>query len=187
MADNMDTNATATATSTATEATAAEATETTKATETTDHNHDVQQHTHAGDAAQAGEAQAEAGDAEKQGEAAETETQEAQASEPENGEEAKAPEGPDIAALKSQVLDAELRAAAALAGVPANRIPYITRLADKTGMKEGEDAAQYAGEQMKQILKDFPELVQQTAGTGSAGDFARRGAEKDPFLKGLEA
>lgn len=181
MAD-MDTNVTATATNTA-----SEATETTKTTEMTDHN-DVQQHTHQAPEAKAEEAQTEteAGDAEKQEEAAEP--QETQASaEGEKEEKAEASEGPDIAALKSQVLDAELRAAAALAGVPANRIPYITRLADKTGMKEGEDAAQYAGEQMKQILKDFPELVQQTAGTGSAGDFARRGAEKDPFLKGLEA
>lgn len=106
-----------------------------------------------------------------------------QAADPTEQAEQKA--APDIGALQAQVLDAELRAAAAVAGVPANKLAYVTRLADRS-QAEGADPAEYAAAQIKQILTDFPELAQQPGGTGSAGNYARKQEPtKDPFLQGF--
>lgn len=81
---------------------------------------------------------------------------------------------PDAAALTGRLLDAELRAAAALAGVPAAKIPYAVRLADKDKAAGAEDLSAYAAEQIKQIVQDLPELAAAVNGTGSAGDHARK-------------
>lgn len=86
----------------------------------------------------------------------------------------------DIAA---KLADAELRAAAALAGIPAERIPYAVRMADASKVVD----AKSAGEQIAAIVKDVPELKQQPQATGSAGNFPRKTAEtKVPFLQGLQ-
>lgn len=100
--------------------------------------------------------------------------------------EAQTPPTPDAAAMKAQVIDAELRAAAALAGVPANKIPYVTRLADHAAAQAVEDPAQFAAAQIKQIVQDFPELAQQPAGTGSAGNHTRAEV-KDPETEAIIA
>lgn len=81
---------------------------------------------------------------------------------------------PDAAALQGKLLDAELRAAAALAGVPAAKIPYAIRLADKEKAAGAEDLSAFAAEQIKQIVQDLPELAAAVNGTGSAGDHARK-------------
>jgi len=122
-------------------------------------------------------------EADQGGAAEESEAQETQ----ETGKADQAEKTPDIEALQARVLDAELRAAAAVAGVPANRLAYVARLAD-TGQAKGADPAEYAKDQIKRILSDFPELVQQPSGTGSAGNHARaQEQKKDPFIKGMEA
>lgn len=84
----------------------------------------------------------------------------------------------DAAAMRAQVIDAELRAAAALAGVPAYRVAYVTRLADRSAAEDA-DPARYAQAQVQQILTDFPELLQQPPGTGSAGNHARQEGRAD--------
>lgn len=115
----------------------------------------------------------------------ETEVQEPAAPVPE-AEKPKAEEAPDLAALNARMLDAELRAAAALAGIPANKIPHAVRMADRDKAADAQDLTQFATEQIQQIIRDIPELGQQPAATGSAGNHARTDA-KDPFIKGFEA
>lgn len=99
-------------------------------------------------------------------------------------------EAPDVDALKAQALSAELRAAAALAGVPAAKIPHLVRMADLAGAKEAKDLAAFAAAQVQAILKDVPELGAQAAGTGSAGNHARQDGAKDPetdaIIKGFD-
>lgn len=111
-------------------------------------------------------------------------TEAAEAKEAEKTEKDKASKA---AEPDARVVDAELRAAAALAGIPAERIPYAVRLADRTKASEAEDTAAWAEAQIKQIVQDLPELARQANGTGSAGERARQStAKKDPFLQGLE-
>lgn len=119
----------------------------------------VQETDAAQEAAQAEQEKADAGAANQAGQ------DEAQ----EPGQETQAT---DTEALKARVLDAELRAAAAVAGVPANRLAYVTRLADLSQAKDA-DPAEYAKSQIRQILSDFPELAHQPSGTGSAGNHQR--------------
>lgn len=100
--------------------------------------------------------------------------------------EGEAAGAPDKAALEARVLSAELRAAAALAGVPAAKIPHLVRMADLEAAKDAKDLAAFAAAQVQAILKDVPELGAQAAGTGSAGNHARKQEPtKDPFLKGF--
>lgn len=96
-------------------------------------------------------------------------TAEGQAEQPakEEKEEEKGTAQPDPAA---KLADAELRAAAALAGIPAARIPYAVRMADAGKVTDAASAAQ----QIAAIVRDVPELKQQAQGTGSGGNFARR-------------
>lgn len=73
-----------------------------------------------------------------------------------------------------KLIGAELRAAAALAGVPKEKIPYVVRLAEVKGADaEGADLGKLAGEAIDKVLADIPELSGVQAGTGSAGNFRR--------------
>lgn len=131
------------------------------------------------------EADAEAG--EDGAGAAEAEGEAQEAGQAEQADKAREAPAPDADALQARVIEAELRAAAAVAGVPANKLAYVTRLADRS-QAGGADPAKYAAAQIKQILTDFPELAQQPAGTGGAGNHARNPEQgKDPFLKGMDA
>ena len=75
-----------------------------------------------------------------------------------------------VVTANARAVQAELRTAAALAGVPKERIPYVLRLCDTEGIDL--DAA------VAKVLEAVPEL-RGGAGTGSTGNFARRngGAE----------
>lgn len=93
---------------------------------------------------------------------------------------------PNVQELIDRALNAELRAAAAMAGIPAARIPYAMQMAKRSTAAEAEDLTKWADEQISQIVRDIPELVHKPAGTGSAGDMIRKAAAKvDPFEKGL--
>lgn len=94
------------------------------------------------------------------------------AGEPEKTAEPEAPKE-DADALRAQLMDAELRAAAAIQGIPQNRIPYAVRLADASKASEAKSLAAFAQEQIQKILQDVPELRQHAAGTGSAGNHQR--------------
>ena len=74
-----------------------------------------------------------------------------------------------VVTANARAVQAELRTAAALAGVPKERIPYVLRLCDT---EDKLDAA------VAKVLEAVPEL-RGGAGTGSTGNFARRngGAE----------
>lgn len=88
------------------------------------------------------------------------------------------PEKDDTAA---KLADAELRAAAALAGIPAARIPYAVRMANAGKVTDAKTAA----DEIATIVRDVPELKQQAQGTGSAGNFARKDATKDPDTQAI--
>lgn len=106
-------------------------------------------------------------------------------------DEAKAPDEPAAAPQQAQeaappehdarLADAELRAAAALAGIPAARIPYAVRMADAAKVEDAESAAR----QIAAIVRDVPELKQQAQSTGSNGNFARKGAAQDPVTQAI--
>lgn len=93
---------------------------------------------------------------------------------------------PNVQELIDRTLNAELRAAAALAGIPAIRIPYAMQMAKRSTAAGVEDLTKWADEQIAQIVRDIPELVRKPAGTGSAGDMIRKTPAKvDAFEKGL--
>lgn len=76
-------------------------------------------------------------------------------------------------------MQAELRTAAALAGVPKERIPYVLRMCDTEGIDlDAADAQDKLDAAVAKVLEAVPEL-RGGAGTGSTGNFARRngGAE----------
>ena len=80
---------------------------------------------------------------------------------------------------KADDLAAELRTAAALAGVPKERIPYVLRMCDTEGIDlDAADAQDKLDAAVAKVLEAVPEL-RGGAGTGSTGNFARRngGAE----------
>lgn len=137
-----------------------------KGTEIGAHAHSVPEHTHEQTLAEAEETKAP----EEQKPAEETKAPENEAEEAPKAEESAA--APDTATMQ-QVLKAELRAAAALAGVPKEKIPYAVRLADLNA-PEGADPAEYAEKQIGEILQDVPELRQTSASTGSAGEHVRK-------------
>ena len=69
------------------------------------------------------------------------------------------PPAPDAQALTQRLMDAELRAAAALAGVPAARIPYAVRMAQVAGADAPDaDMAKLCGDAIGRVLTDVPEL-----------------------------
>ena len=79
---------------------------------------------------------------------------------------------PDAGVLTSRWAGAELRAAAAAAGVPAGKLAYVERMCDKAALcKDGADMSAEAAAQVTQLLKDVPELIGGAAApAGSMGD-----------------
>lgn len=85
---------------------------------------------------------------------------------PEQAEEASA-------ALAQRAAEAELRAAAAVAGVSAEKLPYVVRLCDAPALTAaGADMGALATAQVAALLKEMPELCARPAG-GSLGDHKR--------------
>ena len=78
-----------------------------------------------------------------------------------------------VVTANARAMQAELRTAAALAGVPKERIPYVLRMCDTEGIDL--DAA------VAKVLEAVPELCG-GAGTGSTGNFARRNGNAEDAL-----
>lgn len=89
-----------------------------------------------------------------------------------------------LEAAQQRIMTAELRSAAALAGVPKERIPYVLRLADTTGIDlNANDAGEKIEAAIGKVLTDLPELRGSAGGTGSTGNFARKtGEAEDPDM-----
>ena len=84
-----------------------------------------------------------------------------------------------VVTANARAVQAELRTAAALAGVPKERIPYVLRLCDTEGIDlDAADAQDKLDAAVAKVLEAVPEM-RGGAGTGSTGNFARRngGAE----------
>ena len=78
------------------------------------------------------------------------------------------------AEVLTRIYNAELRAAAAMAGVPKERIPYLLRLCDRTGADAPDgDMATLAEQAVQQALTDIPELKGAVPAAGSLGDHKR--------------
>jgi hypothetical protein len=87
--------------------------------------------------------------------------------------ETKATETAEAKAPDPALIRAELRAAAAEAGVPAAKIAHVIKLAEVTGAdKPGADLSALAKAAVEAVLNDVPEF--NGAGTGSMGDFRRQ-------------
>jgi len=97
--------------------------------------------------------------------------------------EPETPKGPP-----PELINAELKAAAALAGVPKEKIPYVMRLAEVKGADaEGADLGKLAEETIGKVLADIPELAGMQSGTGSTGNFRRATKTvKDAFERGFD-
>lgn len=80
-----------------------------------------------------------------------------------------------LARVTQRAAEAELRAAAALAGVSAERLPYVVRLCDLTELTESADMSKVAAAQVAAVLRDVPELGAKPA-AGSLGDHKRMSA-----------
>lgn len=86
-----------------------------------------------------------------------------------------------VAALTQKAAEAELRAAAALAGVPAGKLPYVLRMCDSSALcAEGADMGQLAQEQIADVIRDVPEMAGGRPVAGSLGDHKRVGSGTDP-------
>ena len=84
------------------------------------------------------------------------------------------------AALAQRAAEAELRAAAAVAGVSAEKLPYVVRLCDAPARTAaGADMGALATAQVAALLKEMPELCARPAG-GSLGDHKRAAAWAQP-------
>ncbi|MED9821514.1 MAG: hypothetical protein U0J65_05730 [Christensenellales bacterium] len=88
-----------------------------------------------------------------------------------------------MTAMEKKLGEYQLRAAAALAGVPKSRIPYVIRMADVADIApDAADAAERYQQAIDKVLEAVPEL-RGGAGTGSTGNFARRTMEAaDPDI-----
>ena len=78
-----------------------------------------------------------------------------------------------------RLADAELRAAAALAGVPAAKLPYVVRMADRSELS-GDDLSAAAAKAVAAVLAAVPELGGAAAPVGSMGDHRRVGVGETP-------
>lgn len=85
----------------------------------------------------------------------------------------------DADALNMRLADAELRAAAALAGVPAAKLPYVVRMADRSELS-GDDLSAAAAKAVAAVLAAVPELGGAAAPVGSMGDHRRVGVGETP-------
>lgn len=107
----------------------------------------------------------------------ESDTERAQEDAPEK--EQVAPLKERLANMQAKLGEYQLRTAAALAGVPKERIPYVMRMADVTGLDPtAADAAEHYQKAIDKVLADVPEL-RGGAGTGSTGNFARKPVNGD--------
>lgn len=91
------------------------------------------------------------------------------------GKEAEDPRQHDaaLARVTQRAAEAELRAAAALAGVSAERLPYVVRLCDAAALTAKDaDMVKLAQAQVAAVLKAVPELGTRPA-AGSLGDHKR--------------
>ena len=91
------------------------------------------------------------------------------------GKEAEDPQQHDaaLARVTQRAAEAELRAAAALAGVSAEKLPYVVRLCDAAALTAKDaDMGKLAQAQVAAVLKTVPELGTRPA-SGSLGDHKR--------------
>lgn len=87
-----------------------------------------------------------------------------------------------VVTANARAVQAELRTAAALAGVPKERIPYVLRMCDTEGIDlDAADAQDKLDAAVAKVLEAVPEL-RGGAGTGSAGNFARRNGNAEDAL-----
>lgn len=116
---------------------------------------------------------------------AESDTERAQEDAPEK--EQTAPLKERLAKMQAKLGEYQLRTAAALAGVPKERIPYVMRMADVTGLDPtAADAAEHYQQAIDKVLADVPEL-RGGAGTGSTGNFARKPVDAvDPDIARIQ-
>lgn len=116
---------------------------------------------------------------------AESDTERAQEDAPEK--EQTAPLKERLANMQAKLGEYQLRTAAALAGVPKERIPYVMRMADVTGLDPtAADAAEHYQQAINKVLADVPEL-RGGAGTGSTGNFARKPVDTvDPDIARIQ-
>lgn len=87
-----------------------------------------------------------------------------------------------LSALTKRAAEAELKAAAALAGIPSNKLPYVLRMCDQAALcAQGADMTALAQEQIAAVLQDVPELMGHAGNLpGSLGDHKRTGAAPSP-------
>ena len=105
----------------------------------------------------------------------------AEAAEEAGGSEVKWKRRADGYAL--QAVFSEARAAAAVMGVPENRLDHVARLADLSGIgPEEEGARERVAAAVRAVLKELPE-VRGGVGTGQAT--AKRKPRRDPFERGV--
>lgn len=94
-----------------------------------------------------------------------------------------------VAQMQAKLGEYQLRTAAALAGIPKERIPYAMRMADVEGLdpSAADAAAQYTAA-IEKVLEAVPELRGGAGvGTGSVGNFARKSADAiDPDIAKIE-
>ncbi|MDO4837900.1 MAG: hypothetical protein Q4B32_05855 [Clostridia bacterium] len=83
-----------------------------------------------------------------------------------------------LSALTKRAAEAELKAAAALAGIPADKLPYALRMCDQAALcAQDADMTALAKEQIAAVLRDVPELMGHAGSLpGSLGDHKRTGA-----------
>ena len=84
----------------------------------------------------------------------------------------------ELRQVTHRAAEAELRAAAALSGVPAAKLAYVVRLCDASVLEaKGADMSKLAEEQVAALLRDVPELAGTAApSVGSLGDHKRTAA-----------
>lgn len=86
-----------------------------------------------------------------------------------------------VAALTQKAAEAELRAAAALAGVPVGKLPYVLRMCDASALcADGADMGRLAQEQIAAVIRDVPEMAGGRPVAGSLGDHKRVGSGLNP-------
>ncbi len=98
---------------------------------------------------------------------------------------AQKPDG-EIASMRRELLTARAETEAARLNIPAERVPYVLRLAELDGIDpKGQDAAQQVRAAIDKVLGDVPEL--RGGGTGATGAFkTQRAAPKDAFERGFD-
>lgn len=104
---------------------------------------------------------------------------------------AQKPDG-EIASMRRELLTARAETEAARLNIPAERVPYVLRLAELDGIDpKGKDAAQQVRAAIDKVLGDVPELRGGGVGTGSPGNYARQQAvspqdkARQDFARGL--